>query len=100
MGLEKVCKLRIEPSLFEFLGWYEKGAPMFLNHEILVNFGYNIDTSYKPLMNADKLQADENYTDYYLRSFNLVKHMTNLHQREGNLFGVAVFFLSVKLYCF
>lgn len=83
MGIEKQCKLRIEPSLFEFLGWYEKGTPIFLSPEALINFGYNIDFNYKPLMTADKLQPEENYTDYYIRSFNLVKHMTNLHQREG-----------------
>ena len=63
MGLEKVCKLRIEPSLFEFLGWYEKGLPNFLSSETLVNFGYNIDINYKPVITADKLQPDENYTD-------------------------------------
>jgi ubiquitin-associated SH3 domain-containing protein len=92
MGLEKVCKLRIEPSLFEFLGWYEKGMPSFLSPETLINFGYNIDINYKPLITADKLQPDENYTDYYMRSFNLVKHMTNLHQREGK--GVKIILIN------
>lgn len=83
-GLEKVVKIRIEPSIFEFLGWYDKGLPTFVNLEALLQFGYNIETSYKPLLPIDRLQPDENYTDYYQRSFNVTKYLTNLHQSEGS----------------
>jgi hypothetical protein len=82
-GLEKIVKIRIEPSVFEFLGWYDKGLPTFLSHEALINFGYNIDVNYRPLLPVDRLQADENYTDYYQRSFNVTKYLTNLHQADG-----------------
>ena len=82
-GLEKIVKIRIEPSIFEFLGWYDKGLPTFLGYDALINFGYNIDVNYRPLLPVERLQADENYTDYYQRSFNATKYLTNLHQGEG-----------------
>lgn len=82
-GLDKVVKLRIEPSVFEFLGWYERGLPKFLSSEALVEFGFNIDTTYQPLLAVEQLQVDENYTDYYQRSFNITKYLTNVHQGEG-----------------
>lgn len=78
-----MVKIRIEPSIFEFLGWYDKGLPTFINSEALIQFGYNIETGYKPLLPLDRLQPDENYTDYYQRSFNVTKYLTNLHQSEG-----------------
>jgi len=57
--------------------------PKFLTNEALVEFGFNIDSSYKPLLSIDKLQTDENYTDYYQRSFNITKYLTSVHQNEG-----------------
>ena len=88
--MEKIIKIRIEPSLFEFLGWYERGLPKFLTTEALVDFGYNIDLSYKPLLPVEHLQVDENYTDYYQRSFNITKFLTNVHQNEGaNILAVG-----------
>jgi hypothetical protein len=81
--LEKIVKIRIEPSVFEFLGWYEKGLPSLFQPQELVKQGYNIDLNYKPLLSIDRLQNDENYSDYYQRSFNLTKYLTNIHQHEG-----------------
>jgi hypothetical protein len=49
----------------------------------LVNFGFNIDVNYRPLLPLDRLQKDENYSDYYQRSFNFSKYLTNIHQNEG-----------------
>lgn len=83
MGLEKIVKIRIEPSIFEFLGWYDKGLPTFLGYEPLIQFGYNIDVNYRPLLPLERLQPDESYTDYYQRSFNVTKYFTNMHQNEG-----------------
>jgi len=57
--------------------------PTFLNFEPLIQFGYNIDVNYKPLLPVERLQTDESYTDYYQRSFNITKYLSNLHQSEG-----------------
>jgi ubiquitin-associated and SH3 domain-containing protein len=56
-GLEKIVKIRIEPSIFEFLGWYDKGLPTFLSTEALINFGYNIDVNYRQLLPVERLQS-------------------------------------------
>ena len=54
-----------------------------MTNEALIEFGFNIDTAYQPLLAVDQLQVDENYTDYYQRSFNITKYLTNVHQSEG-----------------
>lgn len=82
-GLEKTVKIRIEPSLFEFLGLHKKGIPQFLTYEPLLEFGYNIDVNYKQFLPVDRLQPTENYKDYYQRSFALVKHLANVHMNDG-----------------
>jgi hypothetical protein len=82
-GLEKIVKIRIEPSVFEFLGWYDKGLPNFVNYDSLIQFGYNLDTNYRPLLPLERLQPDETYADYYQRSFNLTKYLSTIHQSEG-----------------
>jgi len=82
MNLHRFCKLRIEPTLFEYLGWYEKDRPTFLAMEPLVHFGYNVDVNYKPFTSVDKLQKEESYNDYYGRSYNFMKHLLTLHHRE------------------
>lgn len=69
--------------MFEFLGWYDRGLPTFVSLDSLVQFGFNIDVNYRPLLPVERLQPDENYTDYYQRSFNVTKYMTNLHQDQG-----------------
>ena len=49
----------------------------------MIDFGFNIDANYRPLLPVDRLQTDENYTDYYQRSFNITKFLSNVHQNEG-----------------
>ena len=98
MGLEKVVKIRIEPSIFEFLGWYDKGLPTFMNLEPLLQFGYNIDVNYRPLLPIERLQPDESYTDYYQRSFNVTKYFTNFHQNEGKKHVLLEEALNESLY--
>lgn len=69
--------------MFEFLGLHKKGVPQFLSFEPLLEFGYNIDCNYKPFLSVDRLQPNENYKDYYQRSFALVKSLANAHMNDG-----------------
>lgn len=62
---------------------YKKGLPKFLNSESLLHYGFNIDNNYKPLMPVDRLKQNETYVHFYSRSFNIIKHLSNLHQMEG-----------------
>ena len=89
MGLEDRVKIRVEPGLFEFLGWYERGLPSFFNSTDLnvtedeeINL-YNIDKNYRPIISVEKLSRDEKYMDYYNRSFKVTQQITDKHKLTG-----------------
>lgn len=89
MGIEDRVKIRVEPGLFEFLGWYERGLPSFFNpSEMIVNEDeetnlYNIDKNYRPIISLEKLSRDEKYIDYYNRSFKVTQQITDKHKLTG-----------------
>lgn len=89
MGLEGRVKIRIEPGLFEFLGWYERGLPAFFNpsemivHEDEETNLFHIDKNYRPIISLDKLSRDEKYLDYYNRSFKVTQQITDKHKLTG-----------------
>jgi ubiquitin-associated SH3 domain-containing protein len=89
MGIEDRVKIRIEPGLFEFLGWYERGLPAFFNpSELILNEEeettlYNIDKNYRPIISLEKLSRDEKYIDYYNRSFKVTQQITDKHKLTG-----------------
>lgn len=89
MGVEDRVKIRVEPGLFEFLGWYERGLPSFftptemnINDDEEINL-YNIDKNYRPIISLEKLSRDEKYTDYYNRSFKVTQQITDKHKLTG-----------------
>ncbi|CAF0866695.1 unnamed protein product [Rotaria sp. Silwood1] len=96
MGVEDRVKIRIEPGLFEFLGWYERGLPSFFNPtDMSINEEeesklYNIDKNYRPIIPLEKLSRDEKYTDYYNRSFKVTQQITDKHK----LTGANIFFIG------
>lgn len=82
-GVEKQVKMRIDASVFETTSLYKKGMPKFLPKEALIKYGFNIDTTYKPLLTVDRLKPKEGYVNYYNRSFNMTKYIASLHESEG-----------------
>ena len=89
MGIEDRVKIRIEPGLFEFLGWYERGLPSFFNPSELNIYDddqlqmFNIDKNYRPIISLEKLSRDEKYLDYYNRSFKVTQQITDKHKLTG-----------------
>jgi ubiquitin-associated SH3 domain-containing protein len=89
MGIEDRVKIRIEPGLFEFLGWYERGLPSFFNpSEMIVDADeeinlFNIDKNYRPIISLEKLSRDEKYIDYYNRSYKVTQQITDKHKLTG-----------------
>ena len=69
-------KIRVEPGLFEYLGWYKDDFPAFLTLDECVSYGYEVDRDYKPFMKVDELKklASETVQDYYKRSFNVCRY--------------------------
>lgn len=99
MGIEDRVKIRIEPGLFEFLGWYERSLPTFFNpsettattttttgnnnDDDQMQLFFNIDKNYRPIIPLEKLSRDEKYLDYYNRSFKVTQQITDKHKLTG-----------------
>lgn len=89
MGIGDRVKIRVEPGLFEFLGWYERGLPslfttsdMNIHEDEEINL-YNIDKNYRPIIPLEKLSRDEKAIDYYNRSFKVTQQITDRHKLTG-----------------
>ncbi|KAI0990314.1 hypothetical protein GJ496_011451 [Pomphorhynchus laevis] len=84
IGLDKTVAIRIEPGLFEYLGWYERsGLPNLLTPMELSTMGYNIDLSYIPCIHMNQLNPKEHYLDFYNRSYKSVLHAIESTNRTG-----------------
>ena len=69
LGVQHQLPLRMEPGLFEWLVWYSDGLPSFLSPEELRSWGFNVDTSYRPLVSVQELrERTENCEQYYMRN--------------------------------
>jgi ubiquitin-associated SH3 domain-containing protein len=103
MGIEDRVKIRVEPGLFEFLGWYERGLPSFFNpSEMIINEEeeinlYNIDKNYRPIISLEKLSRDEKYIDYYNRSFKVTQQITDKHKLTGKKSENLLFALKFNI---
>jgi len=83
MGLEDV-KLRVEPGLIEWPGWYTSGIiPNWLTVEEIANHGFNVDLNYVPYTTAAEINMKETAGEYYDRTFSLVKYA--LEDASGKL---------------
>lgn len=77
--------VRIEPLLFEWLGWYSGKLPNFLSSEALHELGYNVDRNYQPLSSFDQLDLQESVPQFYARSAQLVKDILANNTTKGKL---------------
>lgn len=71
LNLHRDVKIRIEPGLFEWCGWYTTPIPDFCSAQQLIEFGFNIDADYVPLISADELTTKhkfESITEFYERN--------------------------------
>ncbi|KAM3173911.1 hypothetical protein ACTXT7_011613, partial [Hymenolepis weldensis] len=73
--LEGNLPIRIEPLLFEWLGWYSGKLPNFLSPTALYELGCNVDTTYSSLSSVDQLDLQETVAQFYARSTQIVKEI-------------------------
>ncbi|XP_015180456.1 PREDICTED: protein UBASH3A homolog isoform X4 [Polistes dominula] len=86
-GLELDLPIKIEPGLTEWLAWYPAGVPTWMTPEELINAGYNVDTNYNHIIKMKDLTIKETSTQYYERSYKLIKHIienTKVTSKESN----------------
>lgn len=86
MGQQNLV-IRVEPGIFEWLGWYQLGLPKFFTPSELKGHGFNVDVSYIPVTPISKFDMEEDIQDYYKRSGETSKRILSKHQAEGNCFG-------------
>lgn len=102
MGLENKLPLNVEYGLFEWLGWYEMGLPMWLSEKEL-GVIFNVNEEYQPVISRDHLESilKESLEEFYQRNSNsmrellkdcngdilIVGHATNLETCTRQLTG-------------
>ena len=89
--------IRIEPGLFEWLGWYKNGLPNFMTAEQLHTQRYPVDLTYRPVHPLKQFNMNESIDQYFERSYRAVK--TVLDSLRGSAAAEAgaqqtVFFIA------
>lgn len=82
-GMGNNAQLNIEPSAFEWLGWYKDLMPKWLSPQHLKDNGFSINVEHKPAVQVRDLNVEETTDDYYNRCFKLAEHITARCGAEG-----------------
>lgn len=80
-------QMKIEPGFIEWLAWYPNGLPEWMSIDDLIKSGFNIDKNYNPIIKKINLPDKESATQYYERSYELVKNI--IDNTDGNILIVA-----------
>ncbi|XP_005100662.1 ubiquitin-associated and SH3 domain-containing protein B [Aplysia californica] len=82
-GMGNNATMCIEPTAFEWFGWYKNAMPNWLSPKHLADCGFNINVQHKPFVSVDDLHLDETVTDYYERCHKLAQKVLKKHEAEG-----------------
>ncbi|CAG5129596.1 unnamed protein product [Candidula unifasciata] len=83
-------KMVIEPSLFEWCGWYRPILPNFMTPQELVKCDFPVDTTYRAYVNVEEINVLESVEDYYMRSYSVTQYILGKHKpNEGNILLVG-----------
>ncbi|CAG5129594.1 unnamed protein product [Candidula unifasciata] len=82
-GMKNDAKIRIEPSAFEWFGWYKNAMPVWMTPQQLEDVGFSVDVRHKPLVTTGELYLDETVANYYERCHKLAHHITTTHEDKG-----------------
>ncbi|KAL3288123.1 hypothetical protein HHI36_002572 [Cryptolaemus montrouzieri] len=89
LGKKNEIKIRVEPTLFEWVAWYPEGRPEWMSKEELLAAGFNIDTEYVPFMEENEIrESKETCENYYSRSAALTNKVISSHP-SGNILMVG-----------
>ncbi|KAK7088547.1 ubiquitin-associated and SH3 domain-containing protein B-like [Littorina saxatilis] len=77
------CKLFVEPTIFEWCGWYKPSVPNWLHPDQLIENGFPVDPSYAPFISARNLNVNESVEEYYNRCASLTRHVHRKHGPDG-----------------
>ncbi|XP_022253956.1 protein UBASH3A homolog [Limulus polyphemus] len=79
--------IRVEPGLFEWLAWYQDSMPAWMTPQEMLEYGFNIDLNYNPLITTAELwEKKESSEQYYIRSFYITQTLLKRASRNiGNI---------------
>lgn len=88
MNLDNELPINVEYGLFEWVGWYELGLPVWLSEKEL-GVIFNINESYQPIMSRYQLLGipKESLEDFYSRNSSTMSEI--LKNCEGDVLIVA-----------
>ncbi|KAI1709124.1 histidine phosphatase superfamily (branch 1) domain-containing protein [Ditylenchus destructor] len=90
MGVKNVPLMKIEPALFDYMGWYMDGLPLLLTNKEMILAGFPIEMHYKPIIDKDQLmrsRKEETFGKYYSRSEETLHKI--LHSDKGTILIVG-----------
>jgi hypothetical protein len=88
LGLSTSIPLRLDCTIFEWLGWHKQDMPEWFTLEEFRELGYNIDTSYEAQMQISELNPEESLDLYYNRNHVFIKKVLENHKTgETGLFS-------------
>ncbi|XP_050410576.1 ecdysteroid-phosphate phosphatase [Patella vulgata] len=89
-GLGIDIKMSIEPSLFEWLGWYQPICPQWISPEDFSKNGYSVNTAYAAYLTVKNLNMDETVEECYNRGANFSRFVIKKFPSEsGNILFVG-----------
>ncbi|GFO41182.1 ubiquitin-associated and sh3 domain-containing protein b [Plakobranchus ocellatus] len=83
------AQIQIEPSAFEWYGWYKSSMPVWLKPNFLKRSGFSINIDHKPLVGVKDLNLDETVGEYYSRCHRLADAILKAHDDDGDILIVA-----------
>ncbi|BFZ05450.1 hypothetical protein BsWGS_08490 [Bradybaena similaris] len=88
-GMKNNAKICIEPSAFEWFGWYKNAMPVWMTPQQLEEDGFSVNVHHKPLVSIGELNLDETVANYYERCHKLAHHITAHEENDGDILIVA-----------
>lgn len=101
LGIQDQIKIRVEPGLFEWCGWYPDTIPELCSKDELKSVGFNIDPDYVPLVSIEDLGTrykNETIDDFYRRCHLISDNVTKITSKYfiENRFSFPI--INFKLY--
>ena len=85
-GMELEREIRLEPGLFEWLGWYTMGLPKLLSPQEFKEFGFNVSFNHNPVCPISKFNMHETTEQYYERCAKVTQEILKTHENDGKRF--------------
>ena len=99
-GLDHGREINVEPGLFEWLGWYQTGSPMFMSLTEFSESGFPVNINYSPVWPLVRYNLAETTEQYYDRSYQVTKEILRRHESEGDLrFHISSQNLILIIFC-